>query len=211
VLSSAGHMAYRQGEYGRAEELLLEAHELLRERKEHATDAITLLMLGDTALVQEQFDQAAARYEESIEKSESTRYSWSLIDALAGLGGVKVCTGNLVEAAVLYSDSLDRAQHQGFAMLVSTSLLGLGAIAAASGQPEAGAHLLGAAEALAGSLEAPLYPRDEPIRARAIDVLVAALGMEGVAATREVGRTLSPERAIAEAAAVARHVTRSPS
>jgi predicted ATPase len=210
ALSTAGHMAYRQGEYGRAVELLLEAHELLRERDEPITDAVTLLMLGDTALVQEQFDRAAAWYEESIAKSQSNRYSWTLIDTLAGLGGVNVCTGNLVQAAALYRDSLERAHHQGFSMLVSTSLFGLAAIAGASGQPETGAHLLGAAEGLAESLGAAIYPRDMPVRERGLDALRAALGEERLAAAREAGRALTVEAAVGEAQAVVQEVLRSP-
>ena len=98
-LISTGHLAYRQGEYDGAEELLLEAHRLLREHADQDTDSVTLLILGDTSLAQEQFDRAAEWYAEAIEKSQSTGYPWILIDAQAGLGGVKACTGNVVQAA----------------------------------------------------------------------------------------------------------------
>jgi non-specific serine/threonine protein kinase len=210
ALTSAGHLAYRQGAYGRAEELLREAHQLLRERDEQVPDARALLMLGDTALAQERFDRAGAWYAEAIEKSQSTGYSWILIDAQAGLGGVKVGTGNLAQAAALFGDSLDRAHDRGFEVLVSTSLLGLAAIAVASGQPETGASLLGAAAGLAESIGAPLYPRDRPVRDRALAALAAALGEHQLAAAQEAGRALTLEAAIAEAEAVAEAVTASP-
>jgi predicted ATPase/DNA-binding XRE family transcriptional regulator len=209
ALIGAGHLAYRQGAYGRAEGFLRESHQLLRERDEQGADAIALLILGDTALAQEQFDRAAAWYTEAIEKSKSVGNTWVLIDAQAGLGAVKVGTADLVQAAALYRDSLDRAHDQGFTILVSSALLGLAAIAIASGQPEMGARLLGAAAGLAESIGAPLYPRDKPVRDRALAALAAALG-EHQLATQEAGRVLTVEEAIGEAKAVAEGMTSSP-
>jgi tetratricopeptide (TPR) repeat protein len=202
ALTNAGYLAYRQGAYGRAEELLREAHELLRERVGSNWYGYPLLILGDTAMAQEQFDQAAGWYAEAITMIETTGDAWGLSDAQAGLGGVKVCTGHLVQAAALYRESLDRAHDQGFTMLVSTSLLGLAAIAAASGQPETGAHLLGAAEGFAESLGVPIYPRDRPVRDRALAALTATFGDQRLAAAQQAGRALTVEAAIAEAQAV---------
>jgi len=87
--------------------------------------------------------------------------------------------------------------------MVGASLHGLAGVAAESGCPEAGARLLGAAEGIASSLSAPAYPRDQPVRARALAALTAALGLERLAAARDAGRALSLEAAIAEAQAVA--------
>jgi predicted ATPase len=210
ALTNAGYLAYRQGAYGRAEELLREAQRLLREHVKSNWYGTLLLLLGDTALAQEQFDHAAAWYEEAIRIVEPTDDSWGLSDVQAGLGGAKVCTGNLVQAAALYRQSLDRAQDQGFTMLVGTSLLGLAAIAVASEQPETGAHLLGAAEELAASLGEPIYPRDRPVRDRALAALTATLGEQRLAAAQQAGRALNVEAAIAEAQAVAAAIQSSP-
>ena len=209
ALIGAGHLAYRQGEYGRAEALLLEAHDLLRERAERNTDGIALLMLGDTALAQEHFDRAADWYEQAIETFQTTGYPWGLSDARAGLGGVRFCLGNLGQAAALYSDSLARAQDWGFTMLVVSPLFGLAAVAAASGQPETGARLVGAAEGIAASMGAPYFPRDNPIRDRALAALTATLGERQLAAAREAGRALTLDQAVAEAKAVAEAVAAS--
>jgi tetratricopeptide (TPR) repeat protein len=210
ALTNAGYLAYRQAEYGRAEELLLEAHERLRGRASESWYGTPHSLLGDMALAQERFDQAAVWYAEAIEILETAGHSWDLIDARAGLGGVNVCTDNLVQAAALYRDSLERARAQGFTVLVSTSLLGLAAVAVASGQPETGAHLLGAAEGLAESLGAPIYPRDRPVRDRALAALKITLSEQPLAAAREAGRTLTIEAAIAEAEAAAAAVLSSP-
>jgi predicted ATPase len=210
ALAEAGTVAYREGDYGRAEALLLEAHELLRRRAAGNWYGGALSLLGDTALVQGHFGQAAAWYAQSIEILETTGHHWDLSDAQAGLGAVNVCTGNLVQAAALYRDSLDRAQDQGFTMLVSSALLGLASVAALSGQSETGAHVLGAAEGIAESLGIPLYPRDRPVRDRALDALTAALGEERLAATRETGRALTVEEAIGKAQVVANGIMPSP-
>jgi hypothetical protein len=141
---------------------------------------------------------------------QTTGHPWDLIDAQAGFAAVYYCTGNLVQAAALYRDSLDRAQDNGFTILVSSALLGLAAVAAASGQPETGARLLGAAEGIAESLGAPLFPRDRPVRDRALAALSAKLGESQFAAARETGRALTLEAAISEAQAVAEAVKPSP-
>ena len=90
--------------------------------------------------------------------------------------------------------------------MIGASLHGLAGVAAESGWPEAGARLLGAAEGLAFALGAPAYPRDQPVRARALAALTAALGEERLEAGREAGRALTLEAAIAEAEAVAETV-----
>ena len=107
--------------------------------------------------------------------------------------------GDLARAAALYGDSLERARHLGSEVLVVSALLGLAGIAGESGRPEEGAHLLGAAEGILSSLGAPLYPRDQPVRARALAALTAALGHERLTAAQAAGRALTLEAAIAEA------------
>jgi hypothetical protein len=150
-----------------------------------------------------------AWYEEAIEQFQTTGYPWGLSDARAGLAGAHFCLGDLAPAARLYGDSLGRAQDQGLTMLVLSSLFGIAALAGAAGQPRRGAHLLGAAEALAESLGAPIYPRDMPVRERGQDALQAALGKVRLAAEREAGQALSLDAAIGEARAVAQEVMQS--
>jgi hypothetical protein len=103
-------------------------------------------------------------------------------------------------------ESLERARILRQPLMVGSSLHGLAGVAAESGRPEAGARLLGAAEGLASSLGAPAYPRDQPVRARALIALTAELGEEQLATAREAGRALTLEAAIAEAQAVAEAV-----
>ncbi len=220
ALAVAGFVAYRRGDFGRAEELFSDASRrlselVISEPKAMETHAITHLVLGDISLAQERFEQAAIHYAARLEVAKrfeeglvDFQPAWGPIDAQAGLAGASYCTGDYPRAAALYADSLDRAWDLGIAMLVATSLLGLAGVAAASGWPEEGARLLGAADGVASSLGAPLFPRDQPIRDRCLRSLRANLGEERLAIEREAGRTLTVEHAIAQAQRVIREVVR---
>ncbi|MGH2355883.1 MAG: hypothetical protein ACRDJN_30100, partial [Chloroflexota bacterium] len=98
---------------------------------------------------------------------------------------------------------LGRSRHLHLPLLTGTVLHGLAGVAAASGQPEAGARLLGAAEGILAAVGAPMHPRDRPVLERALGALTTSLQPEQLAAAREAGRTLTVEAAIAEAEAVA--------
>ena len=207
ALSNAAFLCYRRGDYARAETLAGEALPLLRDRTD--TWSAPLQILGDTALAQERFDQASRYYQEAIARFQAApRYvavgkRGDLSDAQAGLAGVTYCTGNLVLAARQYRASLAGAWELGFPMHVASALLGLAAVAATSGQGDAGAQLLGAAEGIAATLGAPLFPRDQPMRARCLAALTTLLGDDRLAAAREAGHTLRVEQAVTAAMAVA--------
>jgi predicted ATPase/DNA-binding XRE family transcriptional regulator len=208
ALSLAGLLSYRQGDYGQAEALLNEAlHHFQRGLAKTVPEGIakvgrTFLVLGDTALAQEQFDLAAMRYQEALDPHTPSVNVWGLIDAQAGLAGISYCRGDLARAAALYVDSLGLARDLGIASLVASALLGLAGVAAASGHADDGAHLLGVAEGIAVSLGSPLFSRDRPILDRALAALTAVLGKEGLEVALEVGRDLAVEEAIARAMAI---------
>jgi tetratricopeptide (TPR) repeat protein len=210
TLVAAGALSYRQGEYSRAEALLDEAHHLQQgltaSRVGAAELGTALLVLGDVALAQGQFDRAANHYEAALEQFRAGDVVWTPIDALAGLAGVHYCIGDVVGAAALYAESLARARALGATILVVSALLGLAGVAAASGYAEQGARLLGGAEGISTTLGAPMYPRDRPARERGLAALTAALGEERLTAARQAGRTLTIDQAVAEATVVAEAV-----
>jgi non-specific serine/threonine protein kinase len=202
-----GLVEYRCGHYGVAEELLNEASRRLsgladRVPDARAVDGMALLVLGDTNLAQGRCARAARWYEKSRGRFQETGDDVRLTDALAGLGGVHYCQGDLARAAALYTESLVHAQQVGYTVIVASSLLGLAGVAAASGRPETGAHLLAAAEQIAASLGSPIFPRDRPVRERALAALTTALGPERLDAAREAGRACTREQAITEALTV---------
>jgi predicted ATPase/class 3 adenylate cyclase len=213
ALAIAGFLGYHRGEYGRAEELLDEGHRYLSQLGSHVPGALpdtgfSLLILGNIALVREQFERAASHHEGALELFQLAGNDWGIGEAQAALGADNYRTGAYAQAATHYAQSLGRSRHLNrlFPLLVGTVLHGLAGIAAATGHPEKGARLLGAAEGIVSSVGAPVYPRDQPVRARALAALTNALGEERLATGREAGRGLTLEAAIVEAQAVAEAV-----
>jgi len=92
---------------------------------------------------------------------------------------------------------------------MASALLGLAGVTAASGQPEPGASLLGAAEGVLAPLGAPILPRDQLVRERGLAAMTAELGEEHLAFALEAGRALTVEQAVARARAVGEAVMRS--
>jgi predicted ATPase/DNA-binding XRE family transcriptional regulator len=211
ALTIAGFLAYRRADYAQGEELLNDGYRRLNQLGDtvpgaRADTGFALLSLGSIALAQEQFDRAEPHLQGALERFQLAGNEWGIGEAQDALGAVSYCTGNGARAARLYAESLDQARHVGDPLLLESSLHGLAGVAAESGRPEAGARLLGAAERIISSLGTPAYPRDQPVRARALAALMAALGEERLATGREAGWVLTLDAAIAEAQAVAETV-----
>jgi tetratricopeptide (TPR) repeat protein len=211
ALVAAGMLATYQGDYAQGEELLNDGYRRLNQLGDdvpgaRADTGFALLSLGSIALAQEQFDRAEGHLQGALERFQLAGNDWGIGEAQDALGAVSYCTGNGARAALLYAESLDRARHIGDPLMLESSLHGLAGVAAESGRPEAGARLLGAAERIIASLGAPAYPRDQPVRSRALAALMAALGEERLATGREAGWVLTLDAVIAEAQAVAETV-----
>jgi predicted ATPase len=212
ALAYAAFLAYRHRAFARAEELLAEARHILAGSAESEPGALPFLTLGgvvpffhigDLALVQGQFAQAATEYEEAIALFQAAGSETGLRDMQAGLAAVRYLAGDVPQAAALYGESLQQSHAMAFWPLVVSSLLGLAGIAIEVGSPVAGARLLGAAEGIASSLGAPMYTRDHPVHDRVLATVRLALDEQRFANVRETGRALSIEVAIAEALTVA--------
>jgi predicted ATPase/transcriptional regulator with XRE-family HTH domain len=215
ALTYAAFLAYRHRAFARAEELLAEARHILAGSAESEPGALPFLTLGgvvpffhigDLALVQGQFAQAAIEYEEAIVLFQAAGSETGLRDMQAGLAAVRYLTGDVPQAAALYGESLQQSHAMAFWPLVVSSLLGLAGIAIEVGDPVGGARLLGAAEGIASSLGAVMYTRDYPVHDRVLATVRLALDEQRFANVRETGRALSIEVAIAEALTVAEAV-----
>jgi predicted ATPase/DNA-binding CsgD family transcriptional regulator len=219
ALINAGMLAYRRGEYGQAEARLDEAVCTLRGSTKGDPAAVlqivrAFLILGDTALVQEQFDRAVDQYTEALAVSPETGLDWGLSDIQAGLAGASYCRGDMVRAAGLYAESLSRAeqalaaevlarvQDRSYTPLVLSALMGLAGMAAEMGQLEQGTRLFGAAEAIAASHRIAIFPRDRPVRDHSLRALRQASAKERFLAAQESGRSLTITEAVAEALAL---------
>lgn len=203
ALLNAGLVASRLGEIVRAEEFFVEALQLSQAVGHAELEGWANLWVGDMALVQAHFGQAAVHYAKALAYFQETNWRWGLVDVHAGLGGVHYGTGDLAGAAAHYEESLDRAWHIGVPVAAIGPLLGLAGVFAEFGYAEQGARLFGAAEGIMALLGAPVFPRDQPARGRALDALTTVLGEDHLVALRERGRTLTIDQAITEARSVA--------
>jgi non-specific serine/threonine protein kinase len=120
--------------------------------------------------------------------------------ALGVLAFVTGERGDPQRAAALHAESLTHLQSVGANDLLLDAVARIGTLAVATGRAEAGARLLGAAEALGQALG---YAFDRPEQARyaqAAAAARAAVGGGGSAAAWAAGRALTLDEAAAEAA-----------
>ncbi len=214
ALTVTGFLALRQGAYDRAEVLLDEGYRHLSqvaagEPRVLADTGTVLLILGNLDVIQAQFGRAAQRETAALEQFRIAGNDWGVGEALSAMGVIFYCTGDYERAAAYYAEGLRYVRRLGHPLMVASELTGLAGVAAAIGQPEKGARLLGAAEAIRSSLDAPMAPRDQPVLERAIAALTTALGSERLSAAREAGRELNLDAAVAEAEAIAEAILRS--
>ncbi len=202
AVAFVGWLSYRRGEYQRAEERVAEALRLLDGIPDQVRATPTLLIAGDTAMVQEHFAQALPHYQRIIDLNQTAGFVWIVCDAESGLGGVYYCLGDVHQAVALYAASLRRAYAQHITAQFVSALVGVAAIAASTGHLEVGAQLLGAAEGLADSIDARIFPRDFPVRQRALSALTNVPEENQLTREFAAGRSLTMEQALAAAEAI---------
>jgi DNA-binding CsgD family transcriptional regulator len=122
---------------------------------------------------------------------------------LHNLGYLALRGGDLSRAARLFGESLALFQGQGDRRGIAECLAGLAGLAGALKQPERGARLLGAAEALFEAAGATVWPASAADYARSLAFVRGQLDEPAFATAWAAGRSLSPEQATAEALAVA--------
>jgi predicted ATPase/DNA-binding CsgD family transcriptional regulator len=209
ALLSAGLVAYSQERYEAAEVLLQEALDLAHglgddEPAKRPVTGILLNNLGLIALAGGHPDRAATLFQEAIPLYRADNYGWALDHALAGLGGVYYLQGGIEQAVPLFSEALELAWAVPDPRKIAITLLGIAGIAAARGRAVPGARLLGAAEAISGSVGVPFAPSDRPIYDRVVAALTAALGEVRLNEARTAGHSLPIERFITEARVIVR-------
>jgi tetratricopeptide (TPR) repeat protein len=202
AVAFVGWLSYRRGEYRRAEERVAEALRLLRGIPDPVRTTPTLLIAGDTAMAQEHFADALPHYQQIIDLNRTAGYAWILCDAQSGLAGAFYCLGDMNQAVRLYAESLRRAHVQHITAQFVSALVGVAAIAASTGHLEVGAQLLGAAEGLADAIDARIFPRDFPVRQRALSALTNVLEENQLTRELAAGRSLTMDQVHAAAQAI---------
>jgi predicted ATPase/transcriptional regulator with XRE-family HTH domain len=202
-LIGLGRVALARGEHDRAAALFEDAFAQQRAIGYHLGMAAALDGLGLARQAQRVFPDALRCFEEAVTLRRAVGAQSGLAMALQRLAVLLGGGGELGRAAVLLHESLILGQTMDNPWDVANGLLALGGLAGAMGQPERGARLFGAGEALIDGRGLVVADAYRGRYARAVEGVRRALGEEAFAAAWADGQTLSPDEAIAEALQVA--------
>jgi tetratricopeptide (TPR) repeat protein len=158
-----------------------------------STAGIAALFEGDLA-------EATAAYTDSANVYREAGYS-GVSAALTALGEIALRTGDVPGAASQLREALRTARAAGFRRNVAENLLDFGVLAGVVDQPERGARLLGAAEALRGVLNVQIPLRQYGSYLQIQSALRAALGTADFSRAWAEGRAMALDQAIAYALA----------
>jgi predicted ATPase len=189
-------------EVDRAHELALRAVERIRPLTEPWRLGILLVNLGNVERHQRAFDEAAARYAESISIFGEVRDDWALGMAYRNLGMVDAARGEVDRAIGHLQCSLGHLRKTGERWFVSRGLEELAANLVAREQYDEAARLFGAGEALREAVGAPLVPFYRSAYEAAVGSLRRGISEPRWQAEWEAGRAMTIEEALAFALAL---------
>jgi predicted ATPase/transcriptional regulator with XRE-family HTH domain len=210
ALFHLGDAVRGQGDDARAAELFEESLALFRDLDDPAQVIMPLKDLGRMARQQGDLDRAEALLEEALALCRGIGYGWGTAEALLYLGEVARDRGDPRRAAGLFAESLSLYRAQGDMLGIGCCLHELGGVAAARGRPDRAARLTAAAGAVLAASGLRTGPADGVGGEAALAPIRAALGEAAFAAAWEAGRQMPLDRAVAEAAAVAREAEDAP-
>jgi predicted ATPase/DNA-binding CsgD family transcriptional regulator len=197
TLNRLGLAAFYAGDYERFRVLADESLAGFRELEDVEGIGLATLHLGIVALIRDEPASARPLLEESLaicrelgDRRTITKGAYFLGDAFAGLH-------NHVAARPPYEESLGLSIELGDRLMTTISLEGLARTAAATGQLEAAANLLGAADALRDTTGATRAAYWQALYERLVADTRPGLGDDAFEEAWEAGRTMTPEQATA--------------
>jgi predicted ATPase/class 3 adenylate cyclase len=202
LLRNLASVAIDLGEYNEAESLLSESRAVADRSGNPRSVADVVGLSGTLAFAQGDYDQASARFKEASDRFRVLGDVASLMDATGDAGYMTGLSGDAAGAAKFFSESLTLAVDLEALDRISWALLGAGNLAAAKGDPAHAVRLLAAAAAIQQSMQEDLRPSVDVIQERILTQQRQRLGESAYLTAWEEGRSLSQERAVAEAQAV---------
>jgi tetratricopeptide (TPR) repeat protein len=194
-------VARDQGDYARAEAAGQESLDLNRRLGDASRVAFSLHVLGLVARDQGRSALAEALLEESLGIFRNLEDTWGVTTALVSLGVAARLRGAHVQAAALLQEGLSLRKRLGDKVGIAECLEDLAAVAVGD-SPERAVRLLGAGEALRGSMGAQLPPAHRTDCERAAEIALARLGREAFEQEWSAGRRMDAERAVEDALAL---------
>ena len=196
LLVNLGVKALNQGDFASSRSLHEESLALFRELGDKGGIASCLHSLASVALSQGDFASARSLFEESLALSRELGHKVGISFAISALGGVALSQGEYATACALYLESLLMMRELGDQWGTAIGLAGVGEAAVERGQPQRGARLLGASDALYEAIGAVRTLEDRTLYDRAAVSARSQLGEEAFSKAMREGRTMSMEQAI---------------
>src|SRR5215212_1550890 len=207
LLRNLASVAIDLGQFEEAESLLTESRAVADRNGNPRSVADVVGLSGTLAFAQGDYDQASARLKEASDRFRVLGDVASVMDASGDAAYMTALNGDAVGAATLFAESLSFAMDLEAPDRISWALLGTGNLAAAKGDAAQAVRLFGSAAAIQQSMQRDLRPSVDLIQERILAEQRQQLGESEYKAAWEEGRTLSQERAVAEAQAVLSAVT----
>jgi predicted ATPase/DNA-binding CsgD family transcriptional regulator/Tfp pilus assembly protein PilF len=197
VLCNLGLGEAWQGDYEQARALFEEYLALSRDLQAQADIALALHNLGDVARYQGDHQQAMAYLQECLSMCEELGDKRLTTMTLNILGLLARWQGDFARSAGLHTESLALSRELGEKLCIAQGLEGLAGVYGMQKYPERAARLLGAAEAMRESINAPLPPSDRADYDRTVDTTRAQLDEAAFAVAWAEGRTMTVEQVLA--------------
>jgi non-specific serine/threonine protein kinase len=199
ALTCLGNTMLRLGDQPRARVLLEECLMLARRLKHTLLTSVALANLTEFALHRGDLDEAEAHIEEALPLQSGRGNTWGTPIVLSLRAELSQDQGDPVSAARWYIRAITAAQAQQDNAIIGSALIGLGAIATKSGEVDLAVRLLGAAEAIRETFELWGVATAQGKHHRLADEARKILGDAAFATAWSAGRSLSPQKAVAEA------------
>jgi predicted ATPase/class 3 adenylate cyclase len=202
LLRNLASVAIDLDEFEEAESLLAESRAVADRSGNPRSVADVVGLSGTLAFAQGDYDQASARLKEASDRFRVLGDVASVMDASGDAAYMTALNGDAVRAATLFAESLSLAMDLEAPDRIGWALLGAGNLAAVQGDAAQAVRLFGSAAAIQLSMQRDLRPSIDAIQERIMTEQRQRLGETEYQAAWEEGRTLSQERAVAEAQAV---------
>jgi predicted ATPase/DNA-binding XRE family transcriptional regulator/Tfp pilus assembly protein PilF len=198
ALGDLGLVAYLQGDYPTAQSRLEDSLVRFREANLLPGTVSALNRLGDLARCQGDFEKADRLYTDGLSLYREMGDLDEIPSMLHNLGYTALQRGDHAQAMALFKEALSIQHTMGNRAGIAECLMGIAGVLSAQGKAEAGARLLGAAEAMRESVGASLWPANRVEYDRILTRLKSALDEPAFAAAWSAGKALTLEQAIAE-------------
>ena len=195
-----GRLAWDRGDVSEAEQQFQSA--LIKfERANHAFGlAHAFHGLGLVAYKSGEYTRATGHFSDALASWQSLGLSWDLACCVPGhLASIARAEGDCRRALALYQECLSLNWVQRDFENVIWSLVGLAVLVAQDGQPEQAARMLGQADHLRQSIDAPLMPDVARDYELATSVATVGLGVDRLEAARAAGHNTEPAEVVADA------------